>query len=84
MVRTRVFTSGTTILINTSNRLQLEQMNLRPILSFLDLSAKICNSLSCDESREILRDVRHTLGAIGTWTNDVKMALKKTERVLES
>ncbi|KAI0444647.1 hypothetical protein F4803DRAFT_510742, partial [Xylaria telfairii] len=71
-------------LLYRSSWLQFEQMNIRPVLLFLDLATKICESVHCDESQRILRDIQHTLGAIGTWTNDANMALKNTTKVLES
>ncbi|KAI1126193.1 P-loop containing nucleoside triphosphate hydrolase protein [Nemania abortiva] len=64
--------------------IQFEQMNIRPILPFLELAGTICETVSSEDSEKILRDVRHTLGAIGTWTNNAKMALYNTKQVLRS
>lgn len=66
------------------NRIQFEQGNMSPILPFLSLAESICESMPSTDSHKILRDVWHTLGAIGTWTNDTKLALPNTKRVLES
>ncbi|KAI0097768.1 hypothetical protein GGR51DRAFT_566243 [Nemania sp. FL0031] len=64
--------------------IQFEQMNIRPILPFLQLAETICQATTCEESRKILRDIQHTYGAIGTWTNDATMALNNTSLVLRS
>ncbi|KAL3426387.1 tetratricopeptide repeat domain-containing protein [Phlyctema vagabunda] len=65
------------------DRMQFEQANYSPILPFLKLAESICESVPSKDSHRILRDVWHTLGAIGTWTNDLQLALPNTKRVLE-
>ncbi|KAI0191052.1 P-loop containing nucleoside triphosphate hydrolase protein [Astrocystis sublimbata] len=64
--------------------IQFEQMNIKPILSLLRLAETICKSIPLGEDSErTLSDIQHTLGAIGTWTNNSEMALQNTDLVLQ-